>query len=180
MTAEQPLEEKGRPIVNRVANSGLVTIDLEKYFDRSPRAVIDLKEILWQGLILREKDLRDFIKKHDWSYYKDKSVAVTCSADAVIPVWAYMLIAAQLQPFVHFFLIGTKERLEETLFRRALNNIDVEKYKNAKVVVKGCGEVPVPASAYAELTGLLRPVAASIMYGEPCSTVPIYKKPKTN
>ena len=180
MPLEQPLKEEDRPIVNRVANSGLITVDLADYFDRSERAVIDLKDILWQGLILREKDLRDFVKQHDWSFYKNKVVAVTCSADAVIPVWAYMLIAAQLQPHARFLMVGTPEQLEEELFRRTLSGMDTEKFTDAKVVVKGCGDVPVPASAYAELMRLLRPVAASIMYGEPCSTVPVYKKPKNS
>lgn len=180
MSLEKSLKEEDGAIVNRVANSGLVTVDLAYYFDRSERAVIDLKDILWQGLILREKDLRDFVKQHDWAFYKDKNVAVTCSADAVIPAWAFMLIAVQLQPHARFFMVGTSEQLEEELFRQALSRLDVEKFKDAKVVVKGCGDVPVPASAYAELTRLLRSVAASIMYGEPCSTVPVYKKPKNS
>jgi len=165
-------------IINKVANSSLITLDLEEYYDQSERIVYDLKQHLFEELILREKDLRDFIKAHDWSMYAGKHVAITCSTDAIIPVWAYMLIASQLAPYAKEVIFGNLEDLENHLFRKALSTIDLSKFQEAKVVIKGCSKYPVPVSAYVEITRLLRPIASSIMYGEPCSTVPVYKKSK--
>jgi hypothetical protein len=165
-------------IINKVANSSLITLDLEDYYDHSERVVYDLKQNLFEELILREKDLRDFVKTHDWRLYEGKHVAITCSADAIVPVWAYMLIASQLAPYAKKVIFGTLEDLDNHLFREALSKIDLSKFQEAKVVIKGCSKYPVPVSAYVEITRLLRPVASSIMYGEPCSTVPIYKKAK--
>ncbi len=163
-------------IVNRVAQSSLVTLNLEDYYHPGPRVVYDLKEHLFQGLILREKDFRDSLKQEDWSKYKDQNVAVICSADAIIPQWAYMLIAVHLEPYANMVVFGDLQALEQTLFQNALASIDLDQFKDAKIVIKGCGEIPIPEFAYVEISRLLRPVAASIMYGEPCSTVPIYRK----
>lgn len=167
-------EEK--EIVNRVAASALITFDLEEYYQPGERVLIDLKEQLFQGLILREKDLRDFIKSNDWSFYKDKFVAITCSTDAVIPTWAYMLVAIALKPFAKTVEFGTLEKLEERLFEDALANVNWEQFRNAKIVVKGCSKVNVPASAYVRTVSELQPVAASLMFGEACSTVPLFKR----
>ncbi|MCZ6521015.1 MAG: DUF2480 family protein [Bacteroidetes bacterium] len=163
-------------IVNRVSQSSLVTLNLEDYYHPGPRVVYDLKEHLFQGLILREKDFRDSLKQEDWSKYKDQNVAVICSADAIIPQWAYMLIAVHLEPYANMVVFGDLQALEQTLFQKALASIDLDLFKDAKIVIKGCGEIPIPEFAYVEISRLLRPVAASIMYGEPCSTVPIYRK----
>lgn len=165
-------------IVNKVAGSGLVTIDLEEFYPEGKRVVLDIRDQLFQGLLLREKDFREYIKQEDWSKYKDTYVAVTCSADAIIPTWAYMLLASALEPFAKKVVFGTAETLETVLYDELLRGLDVQQYKDARVVIKGCGNLPVPRAAYVELTRLLRPHVKSIMYGEPCSTVPIYKQPK--
>ena len=165
-------------ILNKVANSGLITLDLEDYYDHSERIVYDLSQNLYEGLLLREKDFREFIKTHYWEQYRGKNVAITCSTDAIIPVWAYMLLATQLAPLAKKIVHGKLEELENVLFREALTKIDIAQFQDAKVVVKGCSKFPVPVSAYVEITNLLQPVASSIMYGEPCSTVPIYKAKK--
>lgn len=167
-----------QPIVNRVAQSALLTLDLENYYHEGERVVYDLKQNLYEELLLREKDFREFLKQHDWAQYAGKNVAVTCTADAIVPVWAYMLLAVHLAPYAHLVVFGNLEALEDALFREAIGRIDLEAYRDAKVVVKGCSKRPVPVSAYVEVARLLQPVAASVMYGEPCSTVPIYKKPK--
>jgi hypothetical protein len=165
-------------IINRVGNSGLITFDLEDYYDKRERVLYDIKDNLFQGLILKEKDFRDFIKASDWSQYQDKNVAITCSVDAIVPTWAYMLLASKIEPHANLVVFGNLDDLEQALFQRALSQIDLNKFKDGKVVIKGCGNYPVPAYAYVEITRLLIPIVSSIMYGEPCSTVPIYKKPK--
>jgi hypothetical protein len=170
--------ESENQIINRVASSGLITFDLETYYQPGDRVQIDVAGQLFQGLILREKDFRDFIKSHDWSFYKGKFVAVTCTVDAIIPAWAYMLIASSLQPFALDFAFGNLETLEARIFSKRLQMIDWRGFDGAKVVVKGCSSVTVPAAVFMEVTSLLRPYAASIMFGEPCSTVPVYKRPK--
>ncbi|MDJ1492008.1 DUF2480 family protein [Cytophagaceae bacterium DM2B3-1] len=167
-------------IINRVASSGLLTLDLADYYHPGERVVYDLKDNLFQGLILKEKDFRQFLKEHDWSNYAGKNVAVLCSEDAIVPVWAYMLLTTYLEPYVNKVVFGDLQNLEQALFQDALSKISLENYINAKVVVKGCGDLPIPSYAYVEITRLLRPVAQSIMYGEPCSTVPLYKKPKSS
>jgi hypothetical protein len=163
-------------IVNKVANSGLITLDLATYYHPGERLVFDIKEQLFQGLILREKDFREFVKAHDWSQYEGKNIAIICSADAIVPTWAYMLLVSKMEPYAHMVVFGNKDLLEDALFREALSRINLESYRDQRVVVKGCGDIPVPVSAYAEVTRMLRPVVKSMMYGEPCSTVPIYKK----
>ncbi|WP_128545685.1 DUF2480 family protein [Larkinella soli] len=166
------------PIINRVAKSGLVTLDLEEYYHPGERVVYDLKDNLYMGLILREKDFREFLKTHDWNQYAGKNVAVTCSEDAIVPTWAYMLLTLHLQPHAHLVVFGSLQDLEEKLYFDAIARIDPEAYHDARVVVKGCSKVEVPTSAYVEITRLLQPVVQSLMFGEPCSTVPLYKRPK--
>ena len=163
-------------IINKVAQSGLITIDLETFYPKGERVLFDIKTLLFQELILKEKDFREFIKNEDWSKYKDKYVALICSADAIVPTWAYMLLATQIEPFAKRVVFGDLETLETILYNEIFTKLDINDYKDARIVIKGCGNLPVPKSAYVELTRLLRPVAKSIMYGEPCSTVPLYKK----
>lgn len=169
---------KDTEIINRVANSPLITFDLEDYYPKGERVMYDIKDNLFQEMILREKDFRAFVKEHDWSQYQDQYVALTCSVEAIVPTWAYMLLATKLEPYTKKVIFGSLETLEASLFQEALAQINPADFQDAKVVVKGCGNYPVPAFAYVEITCLLRPYAASIMYGEPCSTVPLYKRPK--
>ncbi|HEX5653947.1 MAG TPA: DUF2480 family protein [Chitinophagaceae bacterium] len=164
------------PIINKVAESGLVTIDLEHYYPSGDIAFFDLKDHLFMGMILKEKDFRTALKNMDWSVYQDKSVAVGCSADAIIPVWAYMLVASYLQPVAKDLVMGDEKELHKYLFLKNLSALNPGDYADKRVVVKGCGDTPIGEFAYMEITKLLRPVAKSIMYGEPCSTVPIFKK----
>ena len=164
------------PFINKVAESGLITLDPEKYYPRDETSVFDLKVFLFMGLILKEKDYREALKALDWEQYRDKIVAVTCTADAVIPVWAYMLAASYLQPVVKDMVMGDEKELHKTIFLKNLSKIDTNEFTDKRVVIKGCGETPIGDFVYMELTKLLRPVAKSIMYGEPCSTVPVYKK----
>jgi hypothetical protein len=165
-------------IVNKVANSGLITIDLGEMYPEGERVLFDIKDQLFQGLIVREKDFRAFIASHDWSQYTNKFVALTCTADAIIPDWSWMLLSSALQPFAKKIVFGDLEKLETVLFTEVLSSFNAENYHDARVVIKGCGDKPVPKTAYIELTRLLQPVVKSIMYGEPCSTVPVYKRPK--
>lgn len=166
------------PIVNRVANSSLITIDLEDFYPSGERVQFDIKDQLFQGMILREKDFREFVKNHDWEQYRGKNIALTCSADAIVPTWAYMLLTTRLAPVANMVVFGDLPALELALFKEALSKIEVEDYLGKKIVIKGCGNLPVPESAYVELTRLLQPVVATLMFGEPCSTVPIYKQAK--
>jgi hypothetical protein len=162
--------------VNKVANSGIITLDLENYLPTGETVTFDLKDHLFMGLILKEKDFREALKNLDWSAYEQKNVAVTCSVDAIIPVWAYMLVATYLQPVAREVYVGTAAEMHKHLFLKRIAAIHPDDYMDQRVVIKGCGEVPIDNYAYAEITRLLKPVAKSIMYGEPCSTVPIYKK----
>ena len=165
-------------IINRVANSPLLTFDLEELYHPGERILLDIANQLYEGMILREKDFRAWVKETDWSVYKGKNVAVWCSVDAIIPTWAYMLLTTRISPFAHAVVFGTLEDLEKAIYQDALNSVDIEKFMDKKVVIKGCGKYQVPKSAYVEITRLLTPVASSIMYGEACSTVPLYKKPR--
>ncbi len=167
-------------IVNKVAQSGLVEFNLEDLYIKGDRVVFDIKEQLFQGLILREKEFREFVKNENWGSYKDKIVALVCTADAIVPTWAYMLLATAIEPSAKRIVFGNLEVLETVLFNESLSKIDIEKFRDQRIVIKGCSNLPVPESAYVEITRLLRPVAKSIMYGEPCSTVPIYKQKLTN
>ena len=165
-------------IINRVANSPLVTFDLEEFYHSGERVLLDIADQLYEGLILKEKDFRSWVKDTEWSVYQDKNVAIWCSADAIIPTWAYMLLATRLSTYVHMVVFGTLEDLEKAIYQKALSAVDIEKYRDKKIVIKGCGKYQVPDSAYVEITRLLTPVASSIMYGEACSTVPLYKNPR--
>ncbi|MDN5216096.1 DUF2480 family protein [Fulvivirgaceae bacterium BMA12] len=165
-------------IVNRVSNSGLVSLDLEDFLDKRERVIFDVKDNLYQGLILKEKDFRAFIKQHDWEQYKDKNVGLTCSVDAIVPTWAYMLLTSKLAPYANLVAFGDENALEEALVNQVLNQVDFSEFEGAKVVIKGCADLKAPEYMFVETTRRLRPYAASIMYGEPCSTVPIYKKPR--
>lgn len=161
---------------NKVAKSGIVTIDPEQYYPEGKRILLDIKDQLFHGLILREKDFREFIAGHDWSQYQDAHVAITCSADAIVPTWAYMLLSNRLQPFAKTIVFGSLQTLEMELFRQALSTIDPEGFRDARVVIKGCGDKSLGPEAYVELTRKLTPVVKSLMFGEPCSTVPVYKR----
>jgi len=166
-------------IVNKVAESGLITLDLEEYYPKEETAIFDMKDHLFMELILKEKDYREALKNLDWSIYKNKNVAITCSADAVIPMWAYMLAATYLQPVAKEVVFGNEDFLHRTLFLKNLSAINPADFTDKRVVIKGCGDKNISETAYVEITKLLTPVAKSIMYGEPCSTVPIYKKAKS-
>ena len=163
-------------IVNKVAESGIITLNLEDFYPKEDILVFDLKEFLFMGLILKEKDFRAALQAIDWKQYLDKNVAVTCSADAIIPVWAYMLVASYLQPFAGEIVFGNKEMLISFLIDKNIEKINASNYTDSRVVIKGCGDIQIPASAYMTITSKLRPYVKSIMYGEPCSTVPVYKK----
>lgn len=163
--------------VNKVAESGIITLNLEDYYPKNEVAVFDMKDYLFMELILKEKDFREKLKALDVSIYQDKIVALTCSADAVIPMWAYMLVASALQPVSKEIVFGTEKETTEKILLQNICKIKTEEFNDQRVVVKGCGELPISESAYIEITKRLRPVAKSIMYGEPCSTVPVFKKP---
>jgi hypothetical protein len=163
--------------VNKVAESGIITLNLEDYYPKNEVAVFDMKDHLFMELILKEKDFREKLKALDITVYQDKIVALTCSADAVIPMWAYMLVASALQPVAKEIVFGTEKETIEKILLQNISNIPTEEYTDQRVVIKGCGELPITESAYIEITKRLRPVAKSIMYGEPCSTVPVFKKP---
>ena len=163
-------------IVNKVAQSGLISFDPASLNTAGERIVYDIKDNLFHGLMLREKDFREFIKQSDWSQYQGKHVAVICSSDAIVPTWAYMLLANKMQPFASTVIFGSLETLETVLFDRAVQSLDLEQFRDQRVVIKGCGDIPVPVSAYSALTSRLTTVVKSIMYGEPCSTVPVYKR----
>jgi hypothetical protein len=162
-------------IENKVDKSGLITISLDEFYVEGQRILIDIKDLLYEGLILREKDIREFIKNENWENYQDKFVAITCSADAIIPMWAYMLIAAALTPFAKKIVFGDLKNLEAQLFIEQIEKLNVEKYKNERVIIKGCGKIPTPEAAFVAITTKLQPHVKSLMYGEACSTVPIYK-----
>lgn len=163
-------------IVNKVASSGLITLNLEDFYDKGERIVYDIKENLFHGLMLREKDFREFIKTHGWAQYQGKNVAIICSAEAIVPTWAYMLLANKMAPYANELVFGSLESLETVLFIKALAKINIANYANERIVVKGCGDIDISVSAYVEITKLLTPVVKSIMFGEPCSTVPVFKR----
>lgn len=163
-------------IINKVAQSAIETLDLEKFYPEGQTIVFDMKEHLFMELILKEKDYREKLKNTDWSIYENKNVCITCTVDAIIPLWAYMLAVTYLEPHAKDVIVGTEDFMHKVLFLKNISKIDPKIYEGKWVVVKGCGEKKIPEAAYAEITKLLRPVAKSIMYGEPCSTVPIYKQ----
>jgi hypothetical protein len=165
-------------LINRVAESGLITINLEDFFPDKSFAIFDIKDYLFHGLILKEKDFRDALKNLDWSVYQDKIVLVICSTDAIIPLWAYMLIEVYLQEIAFDTYQGTQEEYLRLHYRNELKKIDPVQYQDQRIVIKGCGNKPVPSYAYALITATLKKYAQSIMFGEPCSTVPIFKRPR--
>lgn len=163
-------------IVNKVALSGLITIDLANYAPTEPIHIYDIKENLFHGLILKEKDFRDFIKEHDWSQYAGKHVGIICSADAIVPTWAYMLLTTKMVEHALSVHFGDETFVREQLFEQRLQQLDYSPYQDGRIVVKGCGDIFIPESAFVTFTAKLSKVAKSIMYGEPCSTVPVYKR----
>ena len=163
-------------IINKVANSGLITFNLEQYFPNVKRQFIDIKDVLFMGLVLKEKDFRDWAKTHPWEQYQGVAVAIGCSTDAIVPTWAYMLIASKLNGIADTVVFGDLNALEAVLWEKALMSINVADFEGQKVVIKGCGDLPVTAAAYTKITSLLMPVVQSLMYGEPCSTVPVFKR----
>ncbi|MFI5123765.1 MAG: DUF2480 family protein [Chitinophagales bacterium] len=162
-------------IVNKIAQSALLTLDLEKYFPEEKIVMFDLKPFLFMELILKEKDFRAALQSTDWNQYQDQIVGVYCSSDAIIPLWAYMLVAGYLEPIAKDVIQGDEQTVIRQLLLERIGTIDPQEFKDKRVVVKGCGEKAIGAFAYLEITKRLRPVVKSIMYGEPCSTVPIYK-----
>jgi hypothetical protein len=163
-------------IVNKVAQSGLITFDLATLEDKGERVILDMKDYLFQGLILREKDFREFIKSHDWTQYENKNIAIICSTDAIIPTWAYMLLANKLEPYANEVVFGDLQTLETVLYRQAISKLDMNQFKDERVIIKGCGDVQIPESAFIYFTTQLSKVVKSIMYGEACSSVPVFKR----
>jgi hypothetical protein len=166
------------PLVNRVANSGLLTLNLEEYYPTEELLTFDVKDYLFMGLILKEKAFREALAAHNWAQYADKSLAIFCSADAIVPYWAFMLVGIQAAPHAKRIIQCTPEQFAERAYQTALAQLDIEVFRDKRIVIKGCSNLPVPISAYVELAQRLTPVAKSIMYGEPCSTVPLYKQAK--
>jgi len=163
-------------LVNKVADSGLVSLDPADFYPSETIKLFDLKDHLFMGLILKEKDFRSALQNTDWQQYKDIAVGIVCSTDAIIPLWAYMLVASSLEPVASFIMKGNEEQVRESLFLRNISAMSPENYTDQRIVVKGCGEKVIPESVYVALTHLLRPFAKSIFFGEPCSTVPVFKK----
>ncbi|HYV94541.1 MAG TPA: DUF2480 family protein [Chitinophagales bacterium] len=168
--------ETQEKIINRVSESGLITFDLEEFYPKEEKISFDLRNYLFMGLILKEKDFREALKNLDWSAYQNKNVAVFCSADAIIPVWAYMLVGVYLAPAAKRFYFCKEEELDDMIFKEEIAALDITPYKDQRIIIKGCSDKPVPVSAYLEITRKLRPVAKSLMYGEACSNVPLYKQ----
>ena len=165
-----------KEIVNRVANSKLVTFDLEAIYPEGERIAFDISQWLLEGIVLRENEFREQAKKHDWSQYQDKYVALFCSTDAIVPGWAYLLLSLHLAPFAKKVTVGSLAQLESLLFAEILQNIDISEYRDKPVIIKGCAHKPIPQNAYVLLAQKLQPVAKSIMYGEACSSVPLFKR----
>tara|TARA_R110002049_G_scaffold90686_2_gene227138 strand:- start:63151 stop:63657 length:507 start_codon:yes stop_codon:yes gene_type:complete len=162
-------------IINRVANSKLITVNLEDYYPKGQRVLFDIKDWLFEGFVLREKDFRAQVSEYNWSQYNNSYVALTCSTDAIIPGWAYMLISIHLEPFAEKVMIGNLEALETAIYQDVLNSLDVSEFTDKPIIIKGCSKKPVPTNAYIMLANKLKPIAKSIMYGEACSSVPLYK-----
>lgn len=163
-------------IPNKIANSGLITLSLEDYYPHGERKHLDIAPWLFEGMILREKDFRESVKNYDWSAYADCYVSVGCSADAIIPQWAYMLLGVSLEPYAKKTVYGSAEMLESMLLDEALKNVDFSELEDKRVILKGCSKLPIPPHAYLNFVTRLKPVVKSLMFGEACSTVPVYKK----
>jgi hypothetical protein len=164
--------------LNKVVSSSIITFDLEDLYPKGERITYDLKINLFQELILKEKDFREFVKNYDWSQYEGKFVNIICSADAIVPMWAFMVVLSNIQPFAKKVIIGTSEELESELYRDIFTSFDWQQFEGAKVVIKGCSKIQIPNYVYGEITRRLAPIAKLIMFGEACSSVPVYKKPK--
>lgn len=164
-------------IINKVAESGIITINLEDFLAKEEIVIFDIKPLLFRELILKEKDFRELLKNTDWQAYNGKVVGITNTADAIIPMWAYMLVASYLQPFAKNVLFGDEATVKQMLLLENIENINAGDYEEKRIVIKGCGDIALPEAAYVVITGKLRPVVKSLMFGEPCSTVPVYKKP---
>jgi hypothetical protein len=164
--------------LNKVVSSSVITFDLEDLYPKGERITYDLKINLFQELILREKDFREFVKNHDWSQYEGKFVNIICSADAIVPMWAFMVVVSNIQPFAKKVIIGTNQELESELYRDIFNSFDWQQFEGSKVVIKGCSKIQIPNYVYGEVTRRLAPIAKLIMFGEACSSVPVYKKPR--
>lgn len=162
-------------IKNRIAQSKLITIDLEDYYPPENRVVFDIKDWLFQELILKEKDFRENVKNHDWTQYKNSFVALTCSTDAIIPSWAYLLISSELSSYAKRIVVGNLNLLETAIYQDIITNLPLDDFKSKPVIIKGCSNKPIPETAYTQLIARLIPIAKSVMYGEPCSTVPLFK-----
>ncbi len=165
-----------KEIINKVATSKLVVVDLEDYYPKGNRTVMDIKDWLWEELVLREKDFRENVIGHNWSQYQDDFVALTCTSDAIVPAWAFMLVTMHLQPYAKKIVIGDMEQLETSIYQDIIQNLDTAMFVDKSLIIKGCAHKPVPANAYILLSQKLRPIAKSIMYGEACSSVPLYKR----
>jgi TATA-box binding protein (TBP) (component of TFIID and TFIIIB) len=166
-------------IVNRVANSPLVSLDLETLLDETPRAIYDIKQNLYQGLILKEKEFREAIRDFDWSIYQNQYVGITCSADAIVPMWAYMLLISKIQPIAKAVFLADQEKLEEEILRKSVRErLQIDEFADKKVVIKGCAKITNSELAFVEVSKCLIPVVESLMFGEPCSTVPVFKRRK--
>jgi len=167
-----------KEIKNRVAESKLVTIDLEDYYPQGKRIIFDIKDWLFQELIIKEKDFREQVKNHNWEQYQDNFVALACSADAIIPSWAYLLITSELSVFAKRIVVGNLSALETAIYQDIISTLPIEEYKNKPIIIKGCANKPIPETAYIQLISKLIPVAKSVMFGEACSTVPLFKSKK--
>lgn len=165
-------------IINRVANSNLVNIDLEAMYPEGKRVRFDIKKWLFEGIVLKEKAFRKHVENHDWTQYKNNYVALNCSEDAIIPSWAYLLISSELAPYAKKIIVGDMELLETLIFHEVIENLKIENFKDKPIIIKGCSEKLIPNSAFSMLIEKLVPIAKSIMYGEACSTVPLYKRKK--
>lgn len=165
-------------LINRVAQSPIVSFNVETLYPKEDRIEFDLKDFLFEGLVLKEKDFRADLKAHDWTAYQSKWVAVNCSADAIVPTWAFMLVASYLNPYTKGFVVGSLENLEQSIVDAVLSGLDLEEFRDRPVVIKGCSSVSIPLYFYGEVIRRLQPLAKSLLFGEPCSTVPIFKKPK--
>ncbi|QAA82139.1 DUF2480 family protein [Aequorivita sp. H23M31] len=163
-------------IINRVANSKLVTFDLEDFYPKGERVLFDISDWLFEGIVLRERVFREKANSHDWSRYSDCYVALHCGTDAIVPGWAYLLLSLHLSPFAKKVTVGSLEDMESILYAEILQNIDLSEYTDKPIIIKGCAHKPIPQNAYVLLAQKLHPVAKSIMYGEACSSVPLFKR----
>jgi hypothetical protein len=167
-----------KEIINKIANSTLITLDLEDYYPKGKRVVLDIKDWLFHEIILKEKDFRADLKAHNWQQYQDCYVALHCSSDAIIPSWAYLLITSNLVPFANKIVVGDLELLETVIYTNIIKELDTTSFRLKPVIIKGCANKPIPPTAYTQLIQKIQPVAKTIMFGEACSTVPLYKAKK--